>query len=408
MKVDTVIQGDCLEVLKTIEDKTINCCVTSPPYYGLRDYGNDKQIGLEETPEEFIEKLVQVFREVKRVLKDDGTLWLNIGDSYNSNTSTITAPTHSKKQMTNYGSFGGQIVKHRDKSCKPKDLIGIPWMLAFALRNDGWYLRQDIIWHKPNPMPESVKDRFTKSHEYIFLLSKKPNYYFDHEAVQEESKWIAKQETNNGKSKYADTAQEAQMRQGISKERGNNLVYLRKNLPTQDEFVKFMRSVTDAEMLEHETDIKRSTIDHWFRTDNSGFSYPSLEDWIKIREYVDDWSEAFVSIDEKMTDVTVETDAVGKNNNGLRNKRDVWSVATKCVKEAHFATYPEELIEPCILAGCPIGGVVLDPFFGSGTTGRVATRLGRKYLGIELNPEYITIAENRTNNIQLQIDGFLD
>ena len=456
---DTVIQGDALEVLKTLPDKSINCCVTSPPYYGLRDYGTgewvggdqncdhssaiyskpnlrprkqtsnvgtliertlkvcpvcgakrvDKQIGIEDTPEEFIQRLVDVFHEVKRVLKDDGTLWVNIGDSYSN-----------------------------------KNLVGIPWELAFALRRDGWYLRQDIIWHKPNPMPESVKDRFTKSHEYIFMLSKKPQYYFDHEAVQEESKWYGQDkragqgriaydgkrtagEDNKAQqsfvsitdkrnkrdvrevseSKYADTEQEAEMRQGISRDRGNNLVILRKNLPTQEEFVEYMRSVTDAEILEQETDIKRTTIDHWFRKDRSGFSYPSLEDWLKIREYVDDWSETFVAIDEKMTDVTIETDAVGKNNDGLRNKRDVWSVNTKPVREAHFATYPEELIEPCILAGCPIGGVVLDPFFGSGTTGRVANKLNRHYIGIELNPEYISISEKRTDNVQMTLEGFM-
>ena len=242
-----VLLGDCLEVLKTLPDESVDCCVTSPPYYGLRDYGTgtwvggdpncphkrmskyspntatghaqeelignvgdaiyktvcplcgavreDKQIGLEETPEEYIDKLTAVFHEVKRVLKNDGTLWLNIGDSYNGSGRGRTADGEvhfsalSAKQGTNVGSTQGLITKKVIDSCKPKDLIGIPWMLAFSLRNDGWYLRQDIIWHKPNPMPESVKDRCTKSHEYIFLLSKKPHYYFDYEAIQEESIW---------------------------------------------------------------------------------------------------------------------------------------------------------------------------------------------------------------------------
>lgn len=197
MKCDTIIQGDCLEVLKTIESTTVNCCVTSPPYYALRDYGDDRQIGLEDTPEEYIDKLVQVFREVKRVLKDDGTLWLNIGDSYwgsGSRGYDFTGKFNETSAIQN-GSQGTinlsnvpKLVGNTD-NYKNKDLIGIPWMLAFALRKDGWYLRQDIIWHKPNPMPESVKDRCTKSHEYIFLLSKKPHYYFDYEAIQEESKW---------------------------------------------------------------------------------------------------------------------------------------------------------------------------------------------------------------------------
>lgn len=422
-----VIQGDCLEVLRTLPDESVNCCVTSPPYYGLRDYGTgkwiggdpncphrritkysektitghaqkelagnvgdaiykkicplcgavreDKQIGLEETPEEYVEKLTRVFHEVKRVLKDDGTLWLNIGDSYN-----ITSPNY-----------------------KQKDLIGIPWLLAFSLRADGWFLRQDIIWHKPNPMPESVTDRCTKSHEYIFLMAKKPRYYFDYEAIQEVSKWTSKTNSDAMFSKYQNADHESQMRQGMNRERGNNLVLLRKNLPTQSEFVSFIREATTPEQLANETDIKRTTIDHWFRTDESGFSFPSVDDWLKVRDYVDDWSETFQRINEGLTNIDVETDEIGKNNQGKRNKRDVWTVSTKPVKEAHFATFPEKLIEPCILAGSPPGGVVLDPFFGSGTTGRVAIRLNRQYLGIELNPEYVKISDKRTDNIQLQM-----
>lgn len=194
--IDTVIQGDCLEVLKTLDDGIADCCVTSPPYYALRDYGTgDKQIGLEATPEEFVDKLVEVFREVKRVLKDDGTLWLNLGDSYWGSGSRGCDFT-GKFNGTIQGGSGGTIdltnvpkLVGNTGTYKNKDLIGIPWMVAFALRQDGWYLRQDIIWHKPNPMPESVKDRCTKAHEYIFLLSKKPHYYFDNEAIQEESKW---------------------------------------------------------------------------------------------------------------------------------------------------------------------------------------------------------------------------
>lgn len=319
MTFNKVLQGDCLEVLKTLPDKSIDCCVTSPPYYGLRDYGVDGQIGLEETPEKYIEKLVDVFREVRRVLKDDGTLWLNIGDTYNNATAGGT-----KKQgnpMFNENRPSRELTslpfRRASETCKEKELIGIPWMLAFTLREDGWYLRQDIIWHKPNPMPESVKDRCTKSHEYIFLLSKKPQYYFDYEAIQEESKWggIDKR-TNQGRIAY----------EGKRTEGG---------IPN-----------TKAQ-------------------------------------------QSFVSITDK------------------RNKRDVWSVATQAVKEAHFATFPEKLIEPCILAGCPVGGVVLDPFFGSGTTGRVATRLNRQYLGIELNPEYIDIAHKRTDNIQMSLIGMV-
>lgn len=505
MNLDTVILGDCTEMLKTLPDQSVNCCVTSPPYYALRDYGTgewiggdpncphkrmnkfsvhtktghlnpalrgnvgdaiykticpvcgavrvDKQIGLEETPEEYIDRLVKVFREVKRVLKDDGTLWVNIGDSY--------ARTGSKgdyKDPKYADGRNGQSVSltQNVSGCKSKDMIGIPWMLAFALRNDGWYLRQDIIWHKPNPMPESVTDRCTKSHEYIFLLSKKPRYYFDHEAIQElavgdpnrykypinagdkEQNTVRPGQKPNTPGiktpKYKSIDHEASMRQGMNKDRGNNYVFLRKNLPSQTDFVGFMRNHTTADFLEHSTDIKRTKIDHWFRTDQSGFSYPSVEDWIKIRDYVNDFSDEFKLIDASMTDVTVETDEIGKSNkyknlmdNGqtnhtmherraegmpdnmymVRNKRDVWSVTTKPCKEDHFAVFPEDLIEPCILAGCPVGGVVLDPFFGSGTTGRVATKFNRHYIGIELNPDYIEISNRRTDNVQLTMEGFI-
>jgi DNA modification methylase len=265
--------GNCLDILPTMEAGSINCCVTSPPYFGLRDYGNDEQIGLEETPEAFVESMVNVFREVKRVLADDGTLWLNLGDSYASNQSSgDRVSKYSDKQSTNAGKLGGK--QRVPEGLKSKDLIGIPWRVALALQADGWYLRQDIIWSKPNPMPESVTDRCTKAHEYIFLLSKKPKYYYDHEAVKEEAQ--------------------------------NELE------PT-------------------------------------------------------------------------------------RNKRSVWEVTTKPYSGAHFATFPPDLIKPCILAGCPAGGTVLDPFGGSGTTGMVALELGRSAEMIELNPDYVDIINERTH-----------
>ena len=310
-----IIEGDSLEKLKELPTECVDCCVTSPPYYGLRDYGVDGQIGLEETPEEYIQKLVDVFREVKRVLKDNGTLWITIGDSYNGYKGNKNGKYFDSDYVGGHGFHptrnGGYGLE--DKSLKPKDLIGIPWMLAFALREDGWYLRQDIIWSKPNPMPESVKDRCTKSHEYIFLLSKSPKYYFDSEAIQEDAKPESKArygyEFNNGKSQEN------------------------------------------------------------FRPNSS----PNT--------------------------------AGMKTYTGKRNKRDVWSVVVKSTREAHFATFPEELIKPCILSGSKPNGIVLDPFFGSGTTGRVATELNRKYIGIELNPEYIEIAGRRTNNVQMSLFG---
>jgi len=302
-----ILQGDCLESIKMLPSNSIDCCVTSPPYFGLRDYGCDGQIGLEETPDAFISRLVDVFREVRRVLKKEGTCWVNMGDSY-------AGGGGGNYNKTGVSQAGGQhITNVRNKRTwllnallKPKDLIGVPWMLAFALRSDGWYLRQDIIWHKPNPMPESVTDRCTKSHEYIFLLTKSEKYFFDHEAMKETAK-------------YAGTVVRAY-------KSGKNI---------------------------------------------SGQKFGETK--------------------------TVGHDChVGEK----RNRRSVWSVAVRPYRDAHFATYPPELIKPCILAGCPSGGVVLDPFGGSGTTAQVAMENGREAILCELNPEYIDIIKKRLASIQ--------
>ena len=288
-----ILAGDCRETLKNLADQSINTCITSPPYWGLRDYGEKEQLGLEDTPEEFVDNLVKVFREVKRVLRDDGTVWLNLGDSY-ANTPTGNIG-NSKKQKTN-------IRSHKDFKRNGifrlpyKNLIGIPWRVAFALQQDGWYLRQDIIWHKPNPMPESVTDRCTKAHEYIFLLSKNAKYYYDHEAIKEDAKFP--------------------------------------DGPNTPSSIKAVEGVYSANLQK-----------------------------------------------------------IGANDK--RNKRSVWTVTTKPYKEAHFATFPIDLIEPCVLAGCPEGGTVLDPFGGSGTTGQIADGHNRNAILCELNPEYIEISKKR-------------
>jgi len=289
--------GDCRETMRRWAAQGIKAqtCVTSPPYYGLRDYGHDGQIGLEETPEEYITAMVEVFSCVRDVLADDGTLWLNIGDSYAGNNSQA-----SNNGRAGFGNPRERVVNRTGEGLKTKDLIGIPWMLAFALRADGWYLRQDIIWHKPNPMPESVTDRCTKAHEYIFLLSKSPKYYYDHEAIKEEA--ISKSEgIRFGGNKYGDN-----------------------------------------------DDPKYAT---------------------------------------KSGNVSKEYDKA--------NKRSVWTVPVKPYAGAHFAVFPTELIEPCIFAGAPTGGIVLDPFMGSGTTAQVAQTLGRKYLGCELNHDYKALQDKR-------------
>jgi len=291
-----IYKGDCRTVMANLPEQSVNCCVTSPPYFGLRDYGNDAQIGLEQTPEDYVAALVDVFRGVRRVLRDDGTVWLNLGDSYvgTGHKGDYTDPKYK-------GRNGQKIeVNNKVKGLKSKDLIGIPWRVAFALQEDGWYLRQDIIWSKPNPMPESVKDRCTKAHEYIFLLSKSPRYYFDNEAIKEQSKTEPVLRDKMGEGYQA-------------------------NYPNGDRF----------------------------------------------------------SMGERVW------------GSELKNKRSVWTVSPKPFSEAHFAVYPPELIEPCILAGCPEGGTILDPFGGSGTTAVVADRLGRNSILTELNEDYIEIARNR-------------
>jgi DNA modification methylase len=294
--------------------------VTSPPYFGLRDYGCAGQIGLESTPDAYVAELVAVFRECKRILRDDGTLWVNIGDSYAG--SGGAGGDYSKGGLKEGQPKWKSNLDAQAAGLKSKDLIGIPWMLAFALRADGWYLRQDIIWHKPNPMPESVRDRCTKAHEYLFLLSKAPRYYYDADEMREEA-------IHSGRVvKASDPASAKNGQKG-----------------------KF--GATALGFTQHDT-------------------------------------------------------AVGET----RNRRDVWTVATKPYKEAHFATFPPDLIRPCIRAGCPAGGTVLDPFGGSGTTGEVAASEGRKAILIELNPEYVKLAKNRgglfyTSNPNFQAGGTL-
>jgi DNA modification methylase len=347
--------GDCRETMRKWASQGVKAqtCVTSPPYYGLRDYGTakweggdvncdhvesenkhggqradrnqegykkqykdlckkcgsireDKQIGLEETPEEYIKAMVEVFRCVWDVLEDDGTLWVNIGDSYAGNNSRA-----SNNGRAGFGNAREKVVNRTGEGLKTKDLIGIPWMLAFALRAEGWYLRQDIIWHKPNPMPESVQDRCTKAHEYIFLLSKSAKYYYDSESIKERSIHAGEERSFNSPKK------------------------------------------------------------------------------------------AMRNVDGKVSTGNEHPDALPTEISELKNKRSVWTVNPKPYSGSHFAVFPTELIEPCILAGAPLGGIVLDPFMGSGTTAQVAQDLGRQYIGCELNPEYGKLQKKRTAQTSL-------
>ena len=329
-----IINANALNI--PLADRSVQCVVTSPPYYGLRDYGVDGQIGLEVTPDAYIANLVQVFREVKRVLKDDGTLWVNIGDSYTSMKSRYNQKAQNlnggKSQDNEFQGNKTDLYHHPELGLKDKDLIGIPWMLAFALRADGWYLRQDIIWAKPNPMPESVKDRCTKSHEYIFLLSKSAKYYYDNEAVMEVATGFdgRKDTMFKGAVKSYDGVMPGGKPQSFAQNGHERWQY------------KSLETGRTGEV-------------------HSGYENPD--------------GSLRVSFDDKGVPV--------------RNKRDVWTVATKPYKGAHYATFPPELITPCILAGAPEGGIVFDPFVGSGTTVATAVKLGRRGVGLDLSVKYL-------------------
>lgn len=310
IELDSIYTGDCLEILKSMPDASVHCCITSPPYYALRDYGVDGQIGREATPKEYISRLTDVFAEVRRVLRPDGTLWLNISDTYagKGNQGNYVDKKNPKGR-------NGQTVALNNKveGCKPKDMIGIPWMLAFALRDEGWYLRNDIIWMKENPMPESVKDRCARCYEHIFLFSKSRRYFFDHRAIAEPIAPGTAERLKRGMkggNKYGSGVPGQAKPQPINQFRAHG-------------------SITDDQI------------------------------------------------------------------NPLRNKRDVWIINTVPFKGGHYAAYPPKLVETCLLAGCPEGGIVLDPFMGSGTTGLVAQNMNRHYVGIELNPEYTELAKAR-------------
>ena len=316
-----VLIGNCYDTLDQLDDESVDTCVTSPPYFSLRDYGGeDEQIGLEETPEEYVENLVKVFRKVRQKLKPEGTLWLNLGDTYAGGGGASGHTEDTKNLGRTTKSYGATATGKRPipNGLKPKDLIGIPWKVAFALQADGWWLRQDIVWAKPNPMPEPVKDRCTRSHEFIFLLSKSKKYYYDHEAILEPI----------GES------MKGRLRAGVRDTDGREYLH------------------------DEKSRMGKKSANHMFRSEES-----------------------------------IERGYKG------RNKRDVWFISNKPYQGAHFAVYPPELVEPCILAGCPPGGLVLDPFGGSGTTAGVAISHGRNAILCELNEEYIQLIDDRISSI---------
>jgi len=407
------LQGDVFDNIKKLDDNSIDCVVTSPPYWGLRDYGVIGQLGLEPTYQEHIQNIVELFKAMKPKLKDSATIWLNYGDSYASTVNGTKVKDMKKSLQKNRTSKIKGVYDDRgfvDKpfstiqgTLKPKDLIMIPNRIAIALQDDGWWIRSEIIWHKPNPMPESTKDRPTSAHEKIWLITKSKKYYYDADSIREplssnlvNGKIKLNDNITNIFGKYKTDEIEKKHRQGMSKTRGSKLIETRPKLPSQKEFVNYLRNKTTLKDLVENTDIKKTTIEHWFRNDEIGFAFPSVEDWNKIKDLLNDWTEKFNYLDYGLTYVETHLDEI-KNNPLGKNKRNVWTIPTKPCKEAHFATFPENLIEPCIKAGCPENGIVFDPFGGSGTTGIVAKLLNRKSILSELNPEYIKIAKIRIN-----------
>ncbi|MCY1480423.1 DNA methylase [compost metagenome] len=346
-----ILVGDCLELLRQMPDQSVHCCVTSPPYFGLRDYGVDGQIGLEETPAEFIGRLVEVFREVRRVLRDDGTCWVNMGDSYATG-GRGGGGSYMAERGDGAWKGRGEATGWRSAPAglKHKDLMGMPWRLAFALQDDGWYLRQDIIWHKPNPMPESIRDRCTKAHEYLFLLSKSRRYYFDQAAISEP---------------LAPSSVERLAQQGWDEQEGSDRVPGKTNGAMEAVGGKRSKRYSFAR------ETKATAGEHG----QKGQHRPDRPDI--------DYSDK-------------------------RKKRSVWSVATVGFKGAHFATFPPDLIRPCILAGAPREGLVLDPFGGAGTTGLVAMQEGRRSILCELNPGYADIAQARLDTAWIEGAAQLD
>ena len=339
MQTNIIHRGDVRDVLKRLPDESVHCVVTSPPYWGLRDYGVDGQIGLEDSPEAFVAAMVEVFREVRRVLRKDGTCWINLGDSY-----AASSLSHHGR-----GKAGGPENPRRVKAqgLKAKDLVGIPWRVALALQDDGWWLRSDVVWSKPNPMPESVTDRPARAHEYVFLLTRSPRYFYDAEAVRESSQSKTRQSERS---------------------------------------LSFNREVAEPDRPGQTYSQHRKGRQPW----PQGWATSGKHD-----------ARSHNKKSKRRTVRPCDTRGGGQGTGEMtypahgRNLRTVWEIATHPFPEAHFATFPPALVEPCIKAGCPSGGVVLDPFMGAGTVGLVATKLGRRYVGIELNPEYAAMAERR-------------
>lgn len=396
MEINKIYNEPCLDTLKKMPNDFLDCVITSPPYWQLRDYGYDGQWGLEPTFQEYLEHLWEMMDEIYRVLKPTGTCWINLGDTY------------AKDNGLN------------------KCLMLIPHRFAIGCIDRGWIMRNDIIWAKRNGMPESCTDRFSKKHEYFFFMVKSERYFFDLDAIRDSIKSVSIERykykftgqeggnSNNFKgdkshlipqSKYQTIDIEKEHRQGMHQNRGENVIEKRPSLPTQKEFVKFLRDRIKMNVLVDSVDIPKTTIEHWYRNDEKGFAFPSIEHWEVIKDYLDNWDDDFESMHAKMTDVVYESDDINKNAERGKNPgtiSDFWDIPTKPSASEHYASYNDELIRKPILAGCPEGGLIYDPFMGTGSTAQASLRANRNFIGSEMSDKYIKICEKRLEPLMKQ------
>ena len=391
MEINKIYNESNLETMAKMPNDFIDAVITSPPYWQLRDYGYEGQWGMEKTFEEYLNNLWKMMDEIYRVLKPNGTCWINLGDTYG------------------------------DKKC----LMLIPHRFAIGCIERGWIMRNDIVWAKRNGMPESITDRFSKKHEYFFFMVKQKKYFFDLDAVRDKQKTVSLERYNydfNGnkegldriqsgarqtkaKTKYDSVEIESTHRQGMNKERGQNIVIKRNNLPTQKVFVDFLRSRTSINLVVESTDLIKSKVEHWFRYDEAGFSFPSIEDWNTMKHLCDNFDDEFQNIDVMLNDFEIETDDILKNIEKGKNPSDVadfWDIPTKPSKEKHYASYNDALLLKPVLSGCVEEGIIYDPFMGTGSTGEVAIRSNRNFIGSEMSKEYCDIANKRLEPFLLQ------
>jgi len=414
IKQQIILEGDCFELIKTQPDNSVDLVITSPPYANIVSYGKNISV---KKPNDYVDWILPLFKEIYRVLKPSGTVWINLGDTYGGGNSGKGGNTgkHTEKNPNIKGTRFESGIKKPLNKC----LLLLPHRFAIGCIDRGWIVRNDIIWAKRNGMPESCTDRFSKKHEYFFFMVKSEKYYFDLDAIRDKIKDVSLERykykftgqeggnSNNFKgdksylipqSKYQTIDIEKEHRQGMHKNRGLNLIEKRPNLPTHLEFVTFLKKRIKMNVLIDSVNIPKTTIEHWFRNDEKGFAYPSIEHWEIIKDYLDNWDEEFESINFKMTNVILETDDINKNIEKGKNPgtiSDFWDIPTKPSSNEHYASYNDELIRKPILAGCPEGGLIYDPFMGTGSTAQASIRANRNFIGSEMSEKYISICEKR-------------